>query len=95
MPEITYDGETIECADGANLRSVLLDNGLSPHTGITKRINCGGNATCGTCAVRITEGPVRADEQATRLSIATHDDKEEVRLACQYAVTEDIVIEQP
>ena len=95
MPTITYDGETIECAHGANLRSVLLGADLSPHTGLAKRVNCGGNATCGTCAIRITEGPVRADEQATRLSFATHDDMETVRLACQYSVTDDIVIEQP
>lgn len=95
MPEIKFDDQTIECEEGDNLRKVLIKNDLTPHKGITSTINCGGNATCGTCAIRIVEGPVREEEQATRLSIATHDDIEEVRLACQYEVTEDLVIENP
>lgn len=95
MPNIQFNDKTIECNEGDNLRQVLIENDMTPHKGIAKSLNCGGNATCGTCAIRITEGPVREDEQATRLSFATHDDIEEVRLACQYEVTEDLVIEKP
>lgn len=95
MPEITYRGETISCETGAVLRDCLLEHDLTPHTGIATRLNCRGSGTCGTCAIRITEGPVREDEQATRLKISRHDNLEEVRLACQYEVTEDLVIEQP
>lgn len=95
MPEIEFRGETVECSEGEILRDVLLENDMSPHQGLTNTINCGGHGTCGTCAIRLVEGPIREDEQATRLMVATHDDLDEVRLACQYEVTEDIVIEQP
>lgn len=95
MPNIQYKGETVECDEGEILRDVLLENDLSPHNGIANTLNCNGHGTCGTCAIRLEEGPVREDEQSTRLMIASHDDIEEVRLACQYEVTEDLVIEQP
>lgn len=95
MPTIRYQGEEVECEEGENLRDVLIEYGLSPHEGLKRKFNCGGNATCGTCAIRIVEGFVREDEQATRLRFATHEDIEEVRLACQYEVTGDLVIEKP
>jgi len=95
VPTIEYNGEQIECETGRNLRDVLLEHDLSPHTGVTDLLNCNGHGTCGTCAIRLTEGPVRADQQATRLKLARHDEMETVRLACQYTVTDDVVIEQP
>ena len=97
MPTITYGGETYECESGERLRDVLLENGATPHTGLAKQLNCGGKSTCGTCAVRITEGPVGEPTglERTRLGVARHEDKDSVRLACQYEVRSDIVIEQP
>lgn len=97
MPEVEYRGETVDCKSGETLRQVLLDNGLSPHVGVANALNCGGNSTCGTCAVRVVDGDVgeRTAIEDVRLRIATHDDTGEVRLACQYEVTEDVVIEQP
>ncbi|QZA88303.1 (2Fe-2S)-binding protein [Salinarchaeum sp. IM2453] len=97
MPVITYQGEQIECESGDTLREVLINHDKSPHKGITKKINCGGNATCGTCAVRIVEGPVGepAGREKTRLRLSTHDDVESVRLACQYSVSDDLTIEKP
>jgi Na+-transporting NADH:ubiquinone oxidoreductase, subunit NqrF len=97
MPTITYDGETYECADGDRLRDVLLENGASPHTGIANQLNCNGHATCGTCAVRISDGPTgeATGIERTRLSVARHDDPASVRLACQYEVETDVTIEQP
>lgn len=93
MPEIHYKDKVIECDTGDNLRSILIKSDMTSHNGVAKSLNCRGNGTRGTCAVRITEGSVR--EQSTRLRFATHDDMEEVRLACQYEVTEDVVIEKP
>lgn len=95
MPKIEYKDETVECDEGDILRDVLLENDLTPHQGVANTLNCGGHGTCGTCAIRLEEGPIKEDEQSARLMIATHDNLEEVRLACQYVVTEDVVIEQP
>jgi ferredoxin len=42
---------------GATLRDVLVENGWSPYTRVTERLNCGGRGLCGTCGVRIEEAP--------------------------------------
>lgn len=95
MPTITFQGETFECDEGDTVRDVLARNQAMPHKGATKRINCGGNSMCGTCAVRVLEGPVGnpSGRERVRLKAATHDNKESVRLACQFEITDDIVIE--
>lgn len=95
MPVIEYKGKEVECESGEILRDVLLRNDMSPHKGFTDTLNCGGHGTCGTCAIRVIEGPVKEDQRATRLKIATHENMNEVRLACQYEVTEDLKLEQP
>ncbi|ERG94223.1 2Fe-2S iron-sulfur cluster-binding protein [Haloquadratum walsbyi] len=96
MPEVTYRGISLECESGATLRTVLFNNAVSPHSGVTKAVNCGGNSTCGTCAVRIVDGPIgeRTVKEQTRLAVSTHDDADNIRLACQYRVTDDVVIEK-
>ncbi len=41
---------------GANLRQALLDAGISPYTGLTRNLNCGGRGLCATCGVDLLEG---------------------------------------
>ncbi|SDR30508.1 2Fe-2S iron-sulfur cluster-binding protein [Natronobacterium texcoconense] len=93
MLTIEYDGERIECERGANLRDVLLDAGLSPHNGMADRINCGGHATCGTCAVRV-EGEVGEPTPAERrrLSMPPLRGREGLRLSCQTEVLGDLEV---
>jgi ferredoxin len=57
MATITYQGQTVTCPVGANLRQVLLQNQRTVHNGGAQLINCRGLGTCGTCAVQIV-GPV-------------------------------------
>ena len=38
---------------GEILRTAMLRNGISPHNGKSRLINCRGLGTCGTCAVEI------------------------------------------
>ena len=53
MPTIKFQGKTVTCAKGANLRQVLLENKLDLYNGNAKYINCRGIGSCGTCAVEI------------------------------------------
>jgi ferredoxin len=92
MPTVKYKGEEIKCEEGKNLKELLLENGLTPHKGITNKLNCGGNGTCGTCRVRKTSGAMGQNEQSLRLKLSGSD--EDVVLACQFNVYNDIEIEQ-
>jgi ferredoxin len=44
---------TIVANNGEILRTAMLRNGISPHNGKSRLINCRGLGTCGTCAIEI------------------------------------------
>lgn len=58
----------IDVADGANLRRILLENGLSPYAPLTRRLNCGGRGLCATCGVWIEAGEPAPDHWHDRLA---------------------------
>jgi ferredoxin len=93
VPTVRFRDTTIDCAEGAVLRTVLREAGCSPHNGASKTINCHGLGTCGTCAVAV-EGAVSdptARERA-RLSAPPHDPDDGLRLACQTRVLGDCTV---
>jgi ferredoxin len=59
MPKVLAQGKTIECDARANLRKVLLHNGIDLYNGGASLINCRGIGSCGNCAVKV-EGEVSA-----------------------------------
>ncbi|MGG6263532.1 2Fe-2S iron-sulfur cluster-binding protein [Leptolyngbya sp. AN03gr2] len=91
MPTITAQGKTIECESGANLRQVLLKNGIDLYNGNATVINCRGIGTCGTCSVEI-EGDVSEMDwrEKARLSLPPHNSEKSRRLACQVRVLDNI-----
>jgi ferredoxin len=91
MPKVLAQGKTIECYARANLRKVLLENGIDLYNGGAKVINCRGIGSCGTCAVKV-EGevsPVNWRDKARR-SLPPHSPTAELRLACQTQVLGDV-----
>lgn len=93
MPKVTAHGKTFECNAGANLRQVLLENGISVYNGKAKVINCMGIGTCGTCAVQV-EGEVTDPnwKDKARRSLPPHSPTRGLRLACQTQVLGDVKI---
>ena len=93
MPKVTAQGKTFECDRGANLRQVLLDNGIDLYNGQAKLINCHGFGTCGTCAVQV-EGQVSEPnwQDKTRRSLPPHSATANRRLACQTQVLGDVKV---
>lgn len=87
MPTVFACGQTIACAPGANLRSVLLEAGIALYNGKAAWINCRGIGSCGTCAVRV-EGEVSEANwrDRGRRSLPPHDRDRDLRLACQTRV---------
>ncbi len=93
MPTIKAEGKIITCEYGANLRKVLLENGVNLYNGNSKYINCRGIGTCGTCAIEI-EGEVSPPnwKDKTRRSLPPHSPSKNRRLACQTKVLGDLKI---
>jgi ferredoxin len=93
MPKVTAQGKTFECPQGANLRQVLLQNGIELYNGATSSLNCHGLGTCGTCAVQV-EGAVSEPEwrERTRRSLPPHSLAQNRRLACQTKVLGDVKV---
>jgi len=93
MPSIEFEGKTVSCDEGANLRKVLLENGLSPYNGKANTLNCHGHGTCGTCAVKIT-GEVSSPgvREKFRLSLPPHNRQSGLRLSCQCEVLRDLKV---
>lgn len=91
MPKVTAQGKTIECESGANLRQVLLKNGIDLYNGGATVINCRSLGTCGTCAVEIAGDVSEMSwREKARLSLPPHQPGTQRRLACQVQVLGDI-----
>ena len=91
MPTITAQGKTFQCKTGANLRQVLIKNGVDLYSPKAHYVNCMGIGTCGTCAVKI-EGPVSEVNwrDTARRSLPPHNPDKPLRLACQTRVLGDL-----
>ena len=93
MPKVTAQGKTFECNTGANLRKVLLENGIDLYNGKAKIINCQGIGTCGTCAVAVEGNVSEANwKDKTRRSLPPHSPTANRRLACQTQVLGDVKV---
>ena len=93
MPKVTAQGKTFECEVGANLRRVLLQQGVALYNQQATLINCRGIGTCGTCAVKI-EGTVSAANwrDRSRRALPPHSPERDLRLACQTQVLGDVKV---
>jgi ferredoxin len=93
MPIISAQGKQIECETGANLRQVLLNNGIDLYNGAAKTINCHGLGTCGTCAVAVIGAVSEMGwREKGRLSLPPHAVDNGRRLSCQVQVLGDLTV---
>jgi ferredoxin len=101
MPVLTLvnEGKTIEVPEGANLRKVLLKNGIRPYIGKDKFLNCLGNGLCGTCRVEIVDGKgaplVSPQEDMALLGLTPFYARlipKNVRLSCRIGVIKDMSV---
>jgi ferredoxin len=93
MPTVRFAGKSVECLEGANLRSVLVRARLPLYNGAAQAIHCRGLGTCGTCAVQI-DGEVSEPSPAERrrMALPPHKGNERLRLACQVTVLGDLEV---
>jgi ferredoxin len=93
VPTVLFDGHSVECPPGANLRTVLLRARLPLYNQAARAVNCRGFGTCGTCAVRV-EGEVSEPTavERLRLRMPPHSLEAGLRLACQTNVLGDLKV---
>ena len=92
MPTVEFAGERIECDDGALLRDVLSEAGVSVHNG-PRALSCHGLGSCGTCAVELDgDAGNPTGRERLRLSVPPHSPDGGLRLACQVRVTDDLTV---
>ena len=89
---VEHAGEQAEVSveHGAVLRDALRAAGLSPHSTVGRRVNCGGRGVCATCGVRVADPPDPDhwhDGLAARFGYP--------RLSCQLRVTRDMHVRIP
>lgn len=86
--QINDEEEPLVIQGGDTLLSYLIQNEIFIPSA------CGGKATCGFCKLQVTEGagPVLPTEVAL---LTREDVRNNVRLACQVKVKEDVVIQIP
>lgn len=93
MPTIHFAGQSIECLQGANLRSALTRARLPLYNSAAKALNCRGRGACGACAVQV-EGEVSEPTEAEtkRMGAFPHRPDTSLRLACQTNVLGDVMV---
>lgn len=91
---VRFRGRELKAAPGQNLRHLLSLNGLSPHNGKSRLLNCCGMGSCGTCAVQIIgSSPSEWNGmEKWRLGFPPHTKQPEFRLACQVEVNRNMDI---
>ena len=82
---------TVKALKGQNLRTVLLENKIDVYGGTQKLTNCGGGASCGTCAVSIADNldwEERPDFEGKRLRKYSQS----CRLSCNTIIEGDCTV---
>lgn len=83
--------DEIKVKKGQNLRKALLENGHSPYTAFTSRLNCGGRGLCATCGVYLLSSAPDPKHWHDKLAEKFHYP----RLSCQITVEKEMTIEIP
>lgn len=80
------ENKEVFAADGANLRSKALENGVDLYTFVGKMMTCGGYGQCGTCVVEIVEGMESLSPRTEAENRKLKKKPDNCRLACQTLV---------
>ena len=78
---------------GANVRELLVENGINVYQSITRWTNCQGKQLCGTCIVNIPTGGIRTNRKSMDEASTLRENPETYRLSCVSFAYGDITVE--
>lgn len=83
----------VKAKEGANVRQVLVDNGINVYQSVTRWTNCKGKQLCGTCIVNVTDGSVNTNRKSMDEGSTLRDNPDSYRLSCVTFAYGDITVE--
>jgi ferredoxin len=91
MPTITLvrEGRTLEVPENANLREVLLVNGVDVYRAPDDLLNCRGRGLCGTCLVEVEPAAAVTGVTFREKARLWQYEGRPMRLSCQAKVVAD------
>jgi ferredoxin len=92
MLKVRFEKEnrTIEVEEGESLREAAIRNKFSIYPHITKVLNCRGRGLCTACTVQVLSGNIDPRNEIETSKLGKKPD--DFRMACQIAVTDDLVV---
>ncbi|GAB4218549.1 MAG: 2Fe-2S iron-sulfur cluster-binding protein [Synechococcales cyanobacterium] len=85
------NNQELMVADGATMRTKLLENNVDLYKMVAKLTNCGGVGQCGTCVVEVVEGSQNLSPKTTAEERHLKRKPDTYRLACQTKVVQGTV----
>jgi ferredoxin len=78
---------------GANVRELLVSNGINVYQSVTRWTNCSGKQLCGTCIVNLTAGARSTNRKSMDESSTLRENPDSYRLSCVTFAYGDVTVE--
>jgi ferredoxin len=84
---------TLEAPTGANVRQLLVDNGINVYQSLTRWTNCKGKQLCGTCIVNVVDGAPNTNWKSMDEASTLRANPDSYRLSCVTFAHGDVTVE--
>jgi ferredoxin len=84
---------TLQAPAGANVRQLLVDNGINVYQSVTRWTNCKGKQLCGTCIVNVKGGAMNTNRKSMDEASTLRENPDSYRLSCVTFAYGDVTVE--
>lgn len=84
---------TLTAPAGANLRELLVGNGVNVYRSVTRWTNCKGKQLCGTCIVDVSDGSINTNRKSMDETSTLRENPDSYRLSCVTFAYGDVTVE--
>jgi ferredoxin len=83
----------LQAPAGANVRQLLVDNGINVYQSVTRWTNCKGKQLCGTCIVNVKDGSMNTNRKSMDEGSTLRENPDSYRLSCVTFAYGDVTVE--